>query len=191
MQDLPPRLTSRVQLTTDGHKAYINAVAGAFGPSNIDYAMLVKLFGQTPAGPGRYSPLGCIGIKMRPVMGDAEAEHISTSYVERAKIRIRMQKSRVTRLSNGFSEKVENRQHSVAITSCTTPSAAFHQTLRVTPAMAAGLTDQVWEVVELIALMPKPVARPWGSVKHAKAMAEAPLAKTSADARDDTAARGQ
>ncbi|MGO9836040.1 MAG: IS1 family transposase [Polyangiaceae bacterium] len=189
MQDLASRITTRVQLTTDGHKAYINAVADAFGPANIDYAMLVKLFGETPAGPGRYGPPACIGIEMRPIMGAPEAEHISTSYVERANLTIRMQNRRFTRLTNAFSKKVENLQHSVAITFMHYNFCRVHQTLRVTPAMAAGLTDHVWELADLIALMPKPIARPWGSVKRAEAMAEAPLAKTSAAAKGDDAAR--
>jgi IS1 family transposase len=167
MQDLASRIVTRIQLTTDGHKAYINAVADAFGPSGIDYAMLVKLFGETPAGPGRYSPPACIGIEMRPIMGDPEAEHISTSYVERANLTIRMQNRRFTRLTNGFSKKVENLQHSVSITFMHYNFCRVHQTLRVTPAMAAGLTDHVWELANLIGLMPKPVAKPWGSVSRA------------------------
>src|SRR5580700_8650367 len=166
MLDLASRITTRIQLTTDGHKAYINAVADAFGPSNVDYGMLVKLFGETPAGPGRYSPPACIGIEMRPIMGEPEAEHISTSYVERANLTIRMQNRRFTRLTNAFSKKCANLEHSLAITFMHYNFCRVHQTLRVTPAMAAGLTDHVWEIGELIALMPKPVAKAWGSVKR-------------------------
>jgi IS1 family transposase len=166
MTDLADRITTRIQLTTDGHKAYLNAVADAFGPSNIDYAMLIKLFGATPAGPGRYSPPACIGIQMVPISGEPEATHISTSYVERANLTIRMQNRRFTRLTNAFSKKVANLEHSIAITFMHYNFCRVHQTLRVTPAMAAGLTDHVWELGELIALMPKPVAKAWGSVKR-------------------------
>jgi IS1 family transposase len=167
MTDLVSRISTRVQLTTDGLKAYINAIADTFGPSNIDYAQLVKLFGPTPAGPGRYSPPACIGIQMVPIMGEPDATHISTSYVERANLTIRMQNRRFTRLTNAFSKRVENLEHSVAITFMHYNFCRVHQTLRITPAMAAGLTDHVWELSELIALMPKPVAKAWGSVKRA------------------------
>jgi IS1 family transposase len=171
MQDLASRIETRIQLTTDGHKAYINAVADSFG-SNIDYAMLIKLFGETPAGPGRYSPPACIGANLTPIMGSPEVDHISTSHVERANLTIRMQNRRFTRLTNAFSKKVENLEHSVAITFMHYNFCRVHQTLRVTPAMAAGLTDHVWEIADMIALMPKVVARPWGSVKRAAASAQ-------------------
>jgi hypothetical protein len=170
MTDLVSRISTRVQLTTDGLKAYINAIADTFGPSNIDYAQLVKLFGPTPAGPGRYSPPACIGIQMVPVMGEPDTTHISTSYVERANLTIRMQNRRFTRLTNAFSKRVENLEHSVAITFMHYNFCRVHQTLRVTPAMAAGLTDHVWELSKLIVLMPKSVARAWGSVKRAAAV---------------------
>jgi hypothetical protein len=165
MQDLASRIETRIQLTTDGHKAYINAVADSFG-SAIDYAMLVKLYGEVPAGAARYSPAKCLGANLTPIMGSPDADHISTSHVERANLTIRMQNRRFTRLTNAFSKKVENLEHSVAITFMHYNFCRVHQTLRVTPAMAAGLTDHVWELSELIALMPKPVARAWGSVKR-------------------------
>jgi IS1 family transposase len=167
MQDLASRLIGRVQLTTDGLKAYINAVADAFGPSNIDYAQLVKLFGETPAGAGRYSPPACIGQSMVPIMGAPEADYVCTSHVERANLTIRMQNRRFTRLTNGFSKKVQNLEHSIAIAFMHYNFCRVHQTLRVTPAMAAGIAGHVWEIDELIALMPKPVAKAWGSVKRA------------------------
>jgi IS1 family transposase len=170
MTDLASRVETRVQLTTDGHKAYINAVADAFGPSNIDYAMLVKLFGETPAGPGRYSPPACIGIEMRPIMGEPDMEYVSTSYVERQNLTMRMSMRRFTRLTNAFSKKCDNLAHAVALHFMHYNFCRVHQTLRVTPAMAAGLADHVWEIGELIALMPKPVAKPWGSVKRAIAV---------------------
>jgi IS1 family transposase len=166
MQDLASRIETRIQLTTDGHKAYINAVADAFGPSNIDYAMLVKLFGETPAGPGRYSPPACIGQNLVPIMGQPEMEHVSTSHVERQNLTMRMSMRRFTRLTNAFSKKVQNLEFAVALHFMHYNFCRVHQTLRVTPAMAAGLSDHVWELGELIALMPKPVARAWGSVKR-------------------------
>lgn len=167
MQDLASRLASRVQLTTDGHKAYINAVADAFGPGGADYAMLVKLYGEVPPGAARYSPPACIGANLTPIMGSPEMEHVSTSYVERQNLTIRMSNRRFTRLTNAFSKKVANHEHSVAIHFMHYNFCRIHKTLRVTPAMAAGIADHVWEIDELIALMPKPVARPWGSVKRA------------------------
>jgi len=165
MTDLASRLMGRIQLTTDGHKAYINAVSDAFG-CDIDYAMLVKLYGETPAGPGRYSPPACIGIEMRPIMGNPDADHVSTSYVERQNLTMRMGMRRFTRLTNAFSKKCANLEHAVSLHFMHYNFCRVHQTLRVTPAMAAGLTDHVWELGELIALMPKPVAKPWGSVKR-------------------------
>ena len=169
MSDLAARLLYRVQLTTDGHKAYLSAVPDAFGFGAVDYAMLVKLYGETPAGPGRYSPPACIGIEMRPIMGEPDMAHVSTSYVERQNLTMRMGMRRFTRLTNAFSKKCANLEHAVALHFMHYNFCRVHQTLRVTPAMAAGLTDHVWELADLIALMPKPVARPWGSVKRAAA----------------------
>lgn len=169
MSDLASRLAHRVQLTTDGHKVYMNAVADAFGPSGVDYAMLVKLFGEVPPGVARYSPPQCIGTNLNPIMGDPDMAHVSTSFVERANLTIRMQNRRFTRLTNAFSKKAVNLEYSIAITFMHYNFCRVHQTLRVTPAMAAGLTDHVWDIDELIALMPKAVARPWGSVKRSVA----------------------
>jgi hypothetical protein len=169
MQDLASRIASRIQLTTDG-KPYIAAVADAFGPAGIDYAMLVKFYGDVPPGAGRYSPAACIGAEMRPIAGDPDEVHVSTSYVERSNLTMRMQQGRFTRLTNAFSKKVENLSHAVALHFMHYKFCRVHQTLRVTPAMAAGLSDGVWEIADLIALMPKPVAKPWGSVKRAQAM---------------------
>ena len=167
MTDLASRLTYRVQLTTDGHKAYLLAVADAFGPTNVDYAQLVKLYGETPTAPGRYSPATCIGIEMVPRMGEPDMAHVSTSYVERANLTMRMGMRRFTRLTNAFSKKCANLEHAVALHFMHYNFCRVHQTLRVTPAMAAGISDRVWDLADLIALMPKPVARPWGSVKRA------------------------
>ncbi|HEY4013452.1 MAG TPA: DDE-type integrase/transposase/recombinase [Polyangiaceae bacterium] len=167
MTDLASRISTRIQLTTDGHKAYLNAVADAFGPSGVDYAMLVKLYGEVPPGAARYSPPQCIGANLNPIMGAPEMEHVSTSHVERQNLTMRMSMRRFTRLTNGFSKKVENLEHAVAIHFMHYNFCRVHQTLRVTPAMAAGVSDHVWEIDDLIAIMPKPVARPWGSVKRA------------------------
>lgn len=168
MTDVASRIDTRIQLTTDGHKAYLTAVPDAFG-SHIDYAMLVKFYGEVPPGAGRYSPAACIGAEMRPVMGDPQVEHVSTSYVERSNLTMRMQQRRFTRLTNAFSKKVENLEHAVSLHFMFYNFCRVHQTLRVTPAMAAGLTDHVWDLAELVALVPKPIARPWGSVKRAQA----------------------
>jgi IS1 family transposase len=166
MQDVASRIVTRIQLTTDGHKPYLLAVADAFGPSNIDFAQLVKFYGEVPAGAGRYSPPACIGAEMVPRMGNPDMDHVSTSYVERQNLTMRMGMRRFTRLTNAFSKKCENLEHAVSLHFMHYNFCRVHQTLRVTPAMAAGLTDHVWELGELIALMPKPVARPWGSVKR-------------------------
>ncbi len=164
MQDLAPRLDSRVQLTTDGLKLYINAVSDAFG-SGIDYAMLVKMYGETPAGAGRYSPPQCIGAELVPVMGEPAVEHISTSYVERQNLTMRMSMRRFTRLTNGFSKKVANLMHAVALHFMHYNFCRKHITLKQTPAMAAGIADHVWTIDELIALMPEPKRAAWGSKK--------------------------
>jgi IS1 family transposase len=166
MTDLADRLASRIQLTTDGHKAYINAVADAFGPSGVPYATLGKLYGEVPAGAGRYSP-PCIGANLTAIIGSPEMEHVSTSHVERQNLTMRMSMRRFTCLTNSFSKKMENLGHAVALHFMRYNFCRVHQTLRVTPAMAAGIADHVWEIDELIALMPKPVAKAWGSVRRA------------------------
>jgi IS1 family transposase len=162
MHDLAGRLTSRVQLTTDGHRAYLEAVDSAFGTS-IDYAMLVKLYGAAPEGPGRYSPPTCIGATLNPIIGEPDEKHISTSYVERQNLTMRMSMRRFTRLTTGFSKKVENLGHAVALHFMHYNFLRVHKTLRVTPAMEAGLTDHVWTIDELCALLPKPERAAWGS----------------------------
>lgn len=130
--------------------------------------MLVKLYGEVPPGAARYSPPQCIGANLTPMLGAPEMEHVSTSHVERQNLTMRMSMRRL-RLTNGFSKKVQNLEHAVALHFMHYNFCRVHQTLRVTPAMAAGLADRVWELDELVALMPKPVARPWGSVKRAAA----------------------
>jgi IS1 family transposase len=160
MDDLRSRLANRVQLTTDGHKAYLNAVEEAFG-DDIDYAQLVKLYGEAPeAFKGRYSPAECIGARKEKVTGEPDRDHVSTSYVERANLTMRMAVRRFTRLTNAFSKKFENHVHMVAIYTVWYNFVKMHKTLKMTPAMAAGVSDKLWSVEDMVALMdaraPKP-----------------------------------
>jgi IS1 family transposase len=152
MQDLASRLANRVQLTTDGHRVYLNAVEDAFG-SEIDYAMLVKIYGADTASDSRYSPPDCIDCKPIAITGRPDPKHISTSFVERQNLTMRMGMRRFTRLTNQFSKKVQNHAAMVAIHFMYYNFARIHKTLRVTPAMAAGLADHVWslEEIELLA----------------------------------------
>ncbi len=153
ISDLAGRLANRVQLTTDGHKAYLDAVWEAFG-SEIDYAMLEKIYGNAPTGAQtRYSPAECCGIKKKKIMGNPERKHVSTSYVERQNLTMRMNMRRFTRLSNGFSKKVENLEHAVALHFMNYNFARIHKTLRVTPAMEAGIAKHVWELEEIVGLL--------------------------------------
>jgi IS1 family transposase len=168
MTDLAGRLSSRVQLTTDGHKAYLTAVDAAFG-RDIDYAMLVKKYGEVSAGAGRYSPPTCIGADLVPVKGAPAKEHISTSHVERQNLTMRMSMRRFTRLTNAFSKKCENHAAAVSLHFMHYNFCRVHQTLRVTPAMSAGLTDHVWELSDLIALLPEPKRAAWGSKSRGRA----------------------
>jgi IS1 family transposase len=149
--DLAMRLTNRVQLTSDGHKAYLEAVEQSFG-ADIDYAMLIKIYGDTP-GAGRYSPGECIGAEKKRVEGRPDMAHVSTSYAERANLTLRMGARRFTRLTNAFSKKVENHAHSVAIHTMHYNYVRIHQTLRCTPAMAAGVTAKLWELADMVAVL--------------------------------------
>jgi len=167
MQDVKSRLSNRVQLTTDGHKPYLSAVADAFG-DDVDYAMLIKEYGDVDPGAGRYSPAKCCGITLSPVCGAPEQEHVSTSYVERQNLTMRMAMRRFTRLTNGFSKKLSNLEHAVSLHFAYYNFCRVHQTLRVTPAMAAGLADHAWSIDELIALLPEPAVAPWGSKARAR-----------------------
>lgn len=151
MQDVASRLANRIQLTTDGHKMYLSAVDDAFG-GNIDYSMLVKLYGSAGDGETRYSPAKCLGCIPQPVSGDPDPKHISTSYVERQNLTMRMSMRRFTRLTNAFSKKIENHAHSVALFYMHYNFVRIHQTLRVTPAMEAGLTTHIWSIADIVAL---------------------------------------
>jgi IS1 family transposase len=153
MNDVASRLTTRVQLTTDGLKSYLEAVEGAFG-CDVDYAQLVKMYGASPdSSKGRYSPAECTGIKKIVIEGQPDKKHSSTSYVERQNLTMRMSMRRFTRLTNGFSKKLENHGHALALYFTYYNWMRIHKTLRVTPAMAAGLTDRLWSWEDIITIM--------------------------------------
>jgi IS1 family transposase len=149
--DLERRLAHRVQLTTDGHKVYLNAVIDAFA-DEVDYSQLVKYYGNEPEAQKRYSPAICNGCEKIIRIGDPDPMHISTSYVERQNLTMRMGMRRFTRLTNGFSKKIENHEAAVALHYMYYNFARIHQTLRVTPAMAAGISGHVWSFQEIVAL---------------------------------------
>jgi len=152
MQDVASRLAGRVQMTTDGHKAYLEAVEGAFG-ADIDYAMLIKQYGEPVGALGRYSPGECIGAEQRRVEGRPDKAHVSTSYVERQNLNLRMGMRRFTRLTNAFSKKVEPHYWMVCLYTAFHNFVRIHKTLRCTPAMAAGLTKTLWGMDDLVAMI--------------------------------------
>ncbi len=152
IDDLKSRLAHRVQLTTDGLKVYLDAVEEAFG-ADIDYAQLVKLYGTEPEGERKYSPPKCISAEKIPITGNPNGKHISTSYVERQNLTMRMSMRRFTRLTNAFSKKVENLAHAVALHFMYYNLGRIHKTLRVTPAMEAKVADHVWTLEEIAELM--------------------------------------
>ncbi len=154
VSDIASRLKNRVQLTSDGHRPYLTAVENAFG-CEIDYGMLIKLYGTQPSG--KYSPATCIGTRKRRIMGNPNRDLISTSYVERSNMTWRMTNRRFTRLTNAFSKKVENHKHMIALSMVHYNFCRIHQTLRVTPAMEAGIADHVWSLEELAGLIVEPV----------------------------------
>jgi IS1 family transposase len=152
VSDLADRLANRVQLTTDGLKLYLGAVEDSFG-ADIDYSMLVKLYGPSGETEKRYSPAKCIGCIPQHVVGDPDPMNVSTSYVERSNLTMRMSMRRFTRLTNGFSKKLDNHVNMVALYTVWYNWTRIHKTLRVTPAMAAGLTDRVWSMAEIVELI--------------------------------------
>jgi len=159
MEDLASRVTTRIQITTDGHRAYAEAVEGAFG-MDVDYAMLIKLYGAPSDNPEtRYSPAACIGTRTGILSGNPDRDHISTSYIERQNLNLRMGVRRFTRLTNAFSKKFENHCHMVAIYHAYYNFCRVHQTLRVTPAMEAGLADHVWALEELVEVLEQSEAK--------------------------------
>jgi hypothetical protein len=150
MDDLRLRLASRVQLTSDGHRSYLEAVEGAFG-GDVDYAQLVKLYGSaSESGKGRYSPAECIGARKQRIEGNPDPKHVSTSFSERSNLTLRMQCRRFTRLTNAFSKKVENHTHAVALHMMYYNFVRIYKTLRTTPAMAAGVTKKLWEMTDVV-----------------------------------------
>jgi IS1 family transposase len=152
MHDLADRLAHRVQLTTDGHRAYLEAVESAFG-NNIDYAMLVKMYGADATEETRYSPADCIGCRELAITGHPDPRRISTSYVERQNLTMRMSMRRFTRLTNAHSKKLANHIRAVSLHYMHYNFARVHQTLRVTPAMEAGVSDHIWSIEEIVALL--------------------------------------
>lgn len=152
MQDLAGRLANRIQLTSDGLKVYVNAIFDAFG-ADIDYSILHKIYGRDMPDASRYSPATCIGCEKRPMIGDPDPAHISTSYVERANLSMRMSMRRFTRLTNGFSKKIENHAASIAIYFTWYNFGRVHQTLKTTPAIKSGIASHVWTVDEMVNLL--------------------------------------
>jgi IS1 family transposase len=156
MDDLRSRLANRVQLTTDGHRAYLEAVEGAFG-SNVDYAQIIKLYGNDPEPEKRYSPATCLGVEVHRISGNPRLADVSTSYVERQNLTMRMGMRRFTRLTNAFSRKVENLAAAVSLHFMYYNFARPHKTLANpyprTLTMAAGVSDHVWKIEEIVALL--------------------------------------
>lgn len=163
--DLASRLVDRIQLTTDGNGVYINAIEKAFAGA-VDYAMLVKVYeGMGGTDQRRYSPSRFVKADKRRINGTPDVEEVSTSYVERQNLTIRMQNRRFTRLTNAFSKKIENLEHSIALHFMHYNFGRIHKTLRVTPAMESGIADHVWSIEEIAALIPEPVAKKRGPYK--------------------------
>jgi IS1 family transposase len=154
MRDCASRIRNRVQVTTDGHKAYLEAVEDAFG-ADIDYAQLQKIYGTVNENDTRYSPAKCIGCDMKVVSGNPDPKHVSTSFVERQNLSMRMSIRRFTRLTNAFSKKIENHAAAVALWFMYYNYCRVHSSLRVTPAMEAGISDHIWSIEELCSLLPE------------------------------------
>src|SRR3954451_8282383 len=159
---LSKRLTNRVQVTSDGHRAYLEAIEAGFG-ADVDYAQLIKVYGEIPHPAGHYSPAAIQGTKVFCCTGKPDPKHISTSYVERQNLTMRMSMRRFTRLTNGFSKKAENHLHSVAIHFTLYNFVRIHQILRITPAMAAGITSKLWSLADMVQ-----VIEYWEASKAAK-----------------------
>jgi IS1 family transposase len=154
LTDVAGRLANRVQMTTDGHRAYLDAMYRAFG-NDIDYMMLIKIYGPSPdrSGSARYSPAECVGVKHEPICGTPDLKHVSTSYAERQNLTMRMHMRRFTRLTNAFSKKLENHEHAIALYFMHYNFCKIHTTLKVTPAIAAGVTTKLWEIEDIVALI--------------------------------------
>jgi IS1 family transposase len=152
VSDLAPRLANRVQITSDGHKAYLEAIEESFG-ADVDYAQLVKIYGAPSEGEKRYSPAVCTGAIKHRVEGNPDPKHVSTSYVERQNLNIRMGNRRMTRLTNAFSKKAVNHAHMMAIYFMHYNFVRIHKTLKITPAMAANVTPKLWEMSDMVAIL--------------------------------------
>jgi IS1 family transposase len=152
MDDCADRIRGRIQITTDGHKAYLEAVEGAFG-MDVDFATLQKIYGASDETEKRYSPAKCIGCESKVVMGDPDPKHISTSYVERQNLTMRMHMRRFTRLTNAFSKKLDNHAYAVALHFMYCNFVRIHQTIRTTPAVQIGIVDHPWTLEELVSLI--------------------------------------
>ncbi len=168
--DLASRLANRVQLTSDGHAPYLQAVEGAFG-ADVDYAQLVKIYGGSAEGEKRYSPAEFVTCRQIGVTGKPDPKHISTSFVERSNLTLRMHNRRFTRLTNAFSKKFESHVHMVALYTVFYNFTRIHKTLRITPAMAAGLTDRVWDMQDIVALMDAAAPKPGRPKSYKKQIA--------------------
>ncbi|KXS32534.1 MAG: Uncharacterized protein AWT59_1367 [Candidatus Gallionella acididurans] len=167
ISDMASRLANRVQLTTDGHKAYLEAVEEAFG-ANVDFAQLIKIYGtlgQSTNDARRYSPSEFTGSEKRVITGNPDIEKISTSYVERQNLTMRMHMRRFTRLTNAFSKKLENHMHAISLYFMFYNFCKIHKSLRVTPAMEAGVSKTLWEISDIVALIPEEVPKKRGSYK--------------------------
>jgi IS1 family transposase len=158
ISDLASRLVTRVQLTSDGHKSYLQAVEQAFG-GDIDYGMLIKIYGNAGVATGTYSPAPCIGAKKEAITGNPNERLISTSYAERSNLTMRMHMRRFTRLTNAFSKKVENHAHSVALHFMAYNFVRTHGSLKCSPAMAAGVSQRLWDIGDIITVIEKWEAR--------------------------------
>jgi IS1 family transposase len=177
MDDLQSRLANRVQLTTDGHGAYLDAVAGAFA-GNVDYAMLIKLYGESAdqSGPERkYSPGVCIGAKQREIVGAPDPAHISTSFVERHNLTMRMSMKRFARLGNAFSKKIDNHVYALALYFTFYNFVRQHKSLRMSPAMAAGISDRLWSMDDIVALIDARAKKPGKRGPYKKREVAAPV----------------
>jgi len=172
IHDVWERLAGRVQLTSDGHATYRDAVEQVFG-IDVDYAQLVKSYGPSPEGEKRYSPAVCTGAKKVPITGEPDLKHVSTSFVERQNLTMRMAMRRFTRLTNAFSKKLENHAYAVSLHFMNYNFIRQHQTLRVSPAMAAGVTDRLWTVEDIIGLVDQmaPGPKPRGPYKKMRTVA--------------------